>query len=179
MERSTLWPRHVAFAVSRASLCAFLLFVSVRAQAQTTQLDLSLSPTTTCASPNRVCSDPPARFNEQIGSRESLPSTSAHDGRFNVVIGAFITAAGADLAVSMYQIGRGAAREGAFGAPWQDSPVAFAVSKSAMTAAFVYGLQRVRKTRPKTALVMGIAATAAEAWLVARSANMPAPAPAH
>jgi hypothetical protein len=177
MERSTLRPRHVALVVSRALLCALVLLVSVHAQAQTPPLDLSLSPTS-CASPNKVCTDPPARFNEQTNYRESSTSVS-HDGKFNVVIGAFITAAGADLAVSMYQIGRGAAREGAFGAQWQDSPVAFAVSKSAMTAAFVYGLQRVRKIRPKTALVLGIAATAAETWLVARSANMPAPEPAH
>jgi hypothetical protein len=173
MERSTLRPCHVAF-VSRALLSALVLMASTRAQAQAPPLELSPSPTS-CAGPNKVCTNPPATLNDQNIRHESLTSASAHDGQFNVVIGAFITAAGADLAVSMYQIGRGAAREGAFGAPWQDSPVAFAVSKSAMTAAFVYGIQRVRKTRPKTAMVMGIAATAAETWLAARSANMPAP----
>jgi hypothetical protein len=172
MERSTLRPCHAALAVSRTSLCALLLLLSVRAQAQTLPLDLSL---TSCIGPAKACTESATRLNEQSDRRESLASAADGDGRFHVVMGAFITAAGADLAVSMYQIGRGAAREGAFGAPWQDSPVAFAISKSAMTAAFVYGVQRVRKTRPKTALVLGIAATAAEGWLAARSASMPAP----
>lgn len=101
---------------------------------------------------------------------------SESTGSLHLVVGAFITMAGADLAVSTYQIGRGTARERAFGAAWQDSPIAFAVSKSAMSAAFAYGLQKMHKTRPKTAIVLGVAATAVESWLVARSVALTPPA---
>jgi hypothetical protein len=94
------------------------------------------------------------------------------DRPFNLVVGSFITAASTDLAVSMYQIGRGVARESGFGGSWQDKPVLFATTKSAMAAAFVYGLQRVHKTRPKTALVMGAIVTGVEGWLVVRSARI-------
>jgi hypothetical protein len=94
----------------------------------------------------------------------------------HIVIMGFITAASTDLAVSTYQIGRGAGRERGFGAPWQDSPVAFGITKSAMSAAFVYGIQHVHKTRPKTAIVLGVAATAVEGWLVARGAALTPPA---
>ena len=92
------------------------------------------------------------------------------DLAFHFVLGTFVTAAGADVAVSMYQIGRGTAREAAFGAMWQDSPVAFAATKSALTALFAYQLQRLHRTRPKAAFILGIAATGAESALVARSA---------
>jgi hypothetical protein len=95
-----------------------------------------------------------------------------HDRLFQSLNAAFVIAAGTDVSVSMYQIGRGAARESAFGAPWQDSPVAFAITKSAMTAAFAFGLQRIHKNRPKTAFVLGIAATALESWLAVRSARI-------
>jgi hypothetical protein len=93
-----------------------------------------------------------------------------HDALFQSVTAALIVSASTDLSVSMYQVGRGTAREVAFGAPWQDSPVVFALTKSAVAAAMVYGLQRMHKTRPKTALVLGIATTAVEGWLTARSA---------
>jgi hypothetical protein len=112
--------------------------------------------------------------------RDTVPPAAAaghdiagHDIMFTTVSAAFVVAASTDLSVSMYQIGRGSAREVAFGAQWQDSPVAFAVSKSVMTAAFVYGLQRMHKTRPKTALVLGLVATAVEGWLAVRSAQIP------
>jgi hypothetical protein len=74
-------------------------------------------------------------------------------GRLSL-LGALITAASADLAVSMYQIGRGAARE-AFGTTWQDAPVPFAVSKRAMAALSTFGVQRMHKGRPKAALILG------------------------
>jgi len=94
----------------------------------------------------------------------------------HLVTAAFVTLAGTDLALSTYQIGSGAGREQGFGASWQDSPVAFAISKSAMSATFVYAIQRLHKSRPKTALVIGIAATAMEGWLVARGAALLPPA---
>jgi hypothetical protein len=94
------------------------------------------------------------------------------DPRLQLLTGAFITAASADLAVTMYQIGRGAARERGFGAWWQDEPVPFALTKSGMAAIFVYGLQRMHRTRPKTAFVIGLVATAAEAALVVHGARM-------
>jgi len=114
-----------------------------------------------------------ARAQDSTPRREPAPraTTLAGDGvAFNFVLGSFVTAAGTDVAVSMYQIGRGTAREAAFGAMWQDSPVAFAASKSALTALFAYQLQRLHRTRPKAAFILGIAATSAEAALVARSA---------
>jgi hypothetical protein len=127
-----------------------------------------------CIDPARKCTVPYARF--ENGNAAGLIGDEAtgdrSDPKFNVVMGAFITAAGTDLAVSMYQIGRGTARERAFGAAWQDSPVAFAATKSAMTAVFAFGLQRLHKDRPRTALILGIAQTAVESLLVVRSARM-------
>lgn len=102
-----------------------------------------------------------------------LPAQAPHeDLRFNVTMAALITAAGSDLGVSMYQIGRGNMREVGFGAWWQDKPVTFALSKSAMTALLAYQLHRLHRTRPKTALVIGIIVTGVEAGLVARAASM-------
>lgn len=110
----------------------------------------------------------------QAVGRAALPPRmeAPRDRAFNLVLGSFFTAASSDLAVSMYQIGRGAARERGFGSWWQDQPVVFATSKSAMAVAFGYGLQRLRKSRPKTALVMGVVATSVEGWLVVRNARM-------
>jgi hypothetical protein len=95
-----------------------------------------------------------------------------HPEAMRAVTSAFLITASTDLAVSMYQIGRGEAREVGFGAPWQDSPVAFAVTKSAMAVGFAYGLQHLHKSRPKTALVLGMAATALETWLTVRGAQI-------
>ena len=99
------------------------------------------------------------------------------DRLFQSLNAAFVIAAGTDVSISMYQIGRGVARERAFGAPWQDSPVTFALTKSAMTAAFAFGLQRMHKERPKTAFILGLAATALESWLAVRGARMMPPQP--
>lgn len=143
------------------------------AQAQVRLSDFSGA---ACIDPARSCPVSYARFeNSNLaspGGDEAVAAGDHSDPRFTFVLGAFITAAGTDLAVSMYQIGQGNAREGAFGAPWQDSPVAFAASKSAMTAVFVYGLQRLHRDRPKTAFILGIAQTALEGYLVVRSARM-------
>jgi hypothetical protein len=114
-----------------------------------------------------------------IDTRDVIVSIaeSHRDGPFRFVSAAFFVAASADLSVSMYQVGRGAARETGFGAQWQDSPVAFALTKSAMSAAFVYGLQRMHRTRPKTALVLGLVATAFEGWLTVRGVRISATQP--
>ena len=105
-------------------------------------------------------------------TRTTLSTADSHrDVRFRALSTAFLIAASTDLSVSMYQVGRGAAREVGFGAQWQDSPVAFALTKSAMAAAFAYGLQRMHKNRPKTAFVLGVAATAIEGWLAVRGAR--------
>ena len=109
----------------------------------------------------------------QAEERPARAETSgASDGRFEAVLGAFITAAGTDVAVSMYQIGRGNAREAGFGSSWQDSPIAFAATKSALTAVFAYQLQRLHRTRPKTAFVLGVVSTSVETALVVRSARI-------
>lgn len=109
-------------------------------------------------------------ISERVAAAFSAPRD--HEGLFQTVSAAFIVSASTDLSVSMYQIGRGNAREAGFGAPWQDSPVLFAVTKSAMAAVMVYGLQRMHKTKPKTAIVLGLAATAVEGWLTVRSARI-------
>jgi hypothetical protein len=100
---------------------------------------------------------------------------AVEDGRFQLAIGAFITAAGADIAVSMYQIGRGTAREQGFGAWWQDQPVPFALTKSALVALFAYQLQKIHRTRPKTAYILALVGTGIEAALVVRSARLSGP----
>jgi hypothetical protein len=128
-----------------------------------------------CIDPARRCPVPYAHFDNSGAVTEGTAAGDRRDAKFTFVLGAFVTAAGTDLAVSMYQIGRGTARERGFGAPWQDSPVAFAATKSGMTALFAYGLQRIHKDRPKTAMILGIAATAMESLLVVRSARMPSP----
>ena len=124
---------------------------------------------------------PPDNVGEVARAEESLrleivPQKDAghHEGLFRAVNTSFLAAASTDLSLSMYQIGRGVARESGFGAQWQDSPVAFSVTKTGMAVAFAYALQRMHKTRPKTALVLGVAATAVEGWLTVRSARLPA-----
>jgi hypothetical protein len=72
----------------------------------------------------------------------------------------------------MYGIGNGAVRERGFGSWWQDSPVAFAATKSAATAVFAYQLQKLHRTRPKTAIVIGLITTGVEASLAARGAQL-------
>jgi hypothetical protein len=124
-----------------------------------------------CLGVGRACAD----LDRMVARQADTPAAGtidARDGAFHFVVGSFITAAGADIAVSMYQIGRGAARERGFGAAWQDSPVPFAITKSGLTAVFAYGLQRIHAKRPKTALVLGLAATAVEVSLVARAATI-------
>jgi hypothetical protein len=97
---------------------------------------------------------------------------SREDGKFQIVLGAFLTAAGTDIATTMYYVGQGTAREAGFGGWWQDRPVAFAVTKSALTALLAYQLQQLHKTRPKTAIILGIVGTGFEASLVARTARI-------
>jgi hypothetical protein len=147
-------------------LAIALLGSPTSAGAQTERADSVGAP---CLNAARVCEPEP-----KIDDRDGMTSStdSPHDGSFHALSAAFVIAASTDLAVSMYQIGRGAARERAFGAQWQDSPVAFAVTKSAMAAAFTYGLQRMHKDRPKTAFALGVAVTALEGWLAMRSARI-------
>ena len=118
----------------------------------------------------------PARLPDPIIGAPAPPAPAdAHDLLFHMVSASFITAASTDLSVSMYQIGRGAGREVAFGAAWQQSPVTFALTKSVLAAGFVYGLRHVHKSRPKTALALGLAAVAVEGWLTIRSARINGP----
>jgi hypothetical protein len=100
-----------------------------------------------------------------------------NDRAFQIVLGSFITAAGSDITLSMYQIGKGNAREAGFGSWWQKSPAALAVSKSAMIAFFAYEVQQVHKDRPKLAIILGVTATAVETALAVRSARMRALVP--
>src|SRR6185436_5020504 len=102
------------------------------------------------------------------------PGENARPDRlFRAVSVSFLITASADLSSSMYHIGQGTAREVGFGAPWQDSPVAFTVTKSAMAAGFALALERLHKTKPKTAVVLGLAATALEGWLTVRNLQIP------
>ena len=93
-----------------------------------------------------------------VASRETrAPEVNHHDALFRSVTAALAITTSTDLSISMYQIGKGNAREAGFGSAWQDSPVAFAISKSAVAAGFMYGLQRLHKNHPKTAIILGIA----------------------
>jgi hypothetical protein len=125
-----------------------------------------------CSGPDAACDTEPVAATPAPAGVNAQPVNGGSDKRFPLVLGGFITAASADLAVSMYQIGRGTAREAAFGSRWQDSPVPFAVSKSAMAALFTLGVQRLHKDRPKTALILGISATVVESLLVVRAARI-------
>jgi hypothetical protein len=106
---------------------------------------------------------------------EAVAPARSGDVPFQLMMGALITAAGSDIAVSMYRIGQGRAREVGFGAWWQDSPVAFALSKSAMAALLAWQIQRIHRTRPKTAFVLGLVTAAVETGLVVRAARMTQP----
>ncbi len=153
-------------------LAVIVIAVPVSARAQS--LDVDVAGAAPPGQTQRFIAELPfiAELKGDDGGSDGLRANSHHDRLFQSLSAAFVIAAGTDVSVSMYQIGRGVARERAFGAPWQDSPVAFAVTKSAMTAAFVYGLQRIHKDRPKTAFVLGVAATALEGWLAVRSARI-------
>jgi len=109
---------------------------------------------------------------KEMRAEGEATSAEKTDTRFQIVLGSFITAAGTDIALSMYAIGQGTAREVGFGAAWQHSPVAFAVTKSALTALYAFELQKLHKSRPKTAMVLGIIGTAIETSLVARTARL-------
>jgi hypothetical protein len=150
-------------------LCAALLGLPAHAAAQAERADTGAAP---CVAGSATCTAQP--IHESV-ERTKAAAEGRRDEAFLLVNTAFIISASTDLSVSMYQIGRGAAREGAFGAQWQDSPIAFAVSKSALAAGFAYGLQRMHRSKPKTALVLGIAATALECMLTVRSARMAPP----
>ncbi len=144
---------------------AIVLLAAVPARAQETADDIH--------SLVRIIEVPDFRGPE---ATDLVKTSTSHELRndllFRSLSIAFAGAASADISLSMYQINRGTAREVGFGAQWQDSPVAFAVTKGLMATAFVYGLQRMHKTRPKTAFVLGLAATAVEGWLAARAAGM-------
>ena len=164
--------------LTRASIIIVLAFPGVSASAQSASSDAA--PPSVFGVPTHAV--PPATLHDSIARAPLVDDTTEkgdraltnNDRAFKIVVGSFFAAASSDLAVSMYQIGRGSARERGFGSWWQDSPVAFATSKTAMAAAFAYGLQRVHKTRPKTAFIMGLAATAVESLLVVRGARHPA-----
>jgi hypothetical protein len=125
-----------------------------------------------CARADALCDTERAPAASSPAATSAPAVNSGSDSRFPLVLGAFITAASADLAVSMYQIGRGTAREVAFGSWWQDSPVPFAASKSAMAALFTLGVQRLHRDHPKAALILGTSATIAESMLVVRAARI-------
>jgi hypothetical protein len=95
---------------------------------------------------------------------------SRRSGKFDALIASYVATSTADVALSMYHIRRGTGRERGFGAWWQDRPVPFAISKGAMIAASVLIFQNIHETRPKTALILGLVATAVESSLVARNA---------
>jgi len=124
-----------------------------------------------CANPTGPCRiDAAASVSTPVDA--TSPAAGTTDRKFPLLLAAFTTAASADLAVSMYQIGRGAAREAAFGSKWQNAPVAFALTKSGMAAVFAVGLQRMHKDRPKAAFVLGLSATVVESFLVVRAARI-------
>jgi hypothetical protein len=125
-----------------------------------------------CANPTEPCGvdAPSASVSTPVDA--SSPPAGKTDKHFPLLLAAFTTAASADLAISMYQIGRGAAREAGFGSKWQNAPVPFALTKSGMAALFAVGLQRMHKDRPKAALILGLSATVMESFLVVRSARI-------
>jgi hypothetical protein len=124
-----------------------------------------------CANPTGPCGIDAAAASVSTPVEATSPAATT-DSHFPLLLAAFTAAASADLAVSMYQIGRGAAREAAFGSQWQNAPVAFALTKSGMAAAFALGLQRMHKDRPKAAFVLGLSATVVESFLVVRAARI-------
>jgi len=125
-----------------------------------------------CLGQSSGCERYLAASDDIVGAGHAKSDVGGQDPRFRAAMIGYITAAGADVAVSMYQIGRGTAREGGFGAWWQDSPVAFAVSKSAMTALFAFGLEQLHRTKPKTAFILAMVGTGVEVSLTARAARM-------
>jgi len=125
-----------------------------------------------CANPTGPCGIDAAAASVPTPVDATPPAAGTTDRKFPLLLAAFTTAASADLAVSMYQIGRGAAREAAFGSKWQNAPVPFALTKSGMAAVFAVGLQRMHKDRPKAAFVLGLSATVVESFLVVRAARI-------
>src|SRR5436190_263934 len=66
-----------------------------------------------CADPTRTCGAGTRAASVSTQLDSSSPASRTTDSHFPLLLAAFTTAASADLAVSMYQIGRGAAREAA------------------------------------------------------------------
>lgn len=89
-----------------------------------------------------------------------VSAQTRHDGWLHLALGAYMTAQGADLATSCYAFGRGGFREtNPLLRPLQDKPVAFAIAKMGIASVTSYGLVRLHRTRPKTALVLAVAGT--------------------
>jgi hypothetical protein len=75
----------------------------------------------------------------------SLPAAGKTDRHFPVLLAAFTTTASADLAISMYQIGRGAAREG-LRIEMAELSGGVRAEQERMAAVFAVGLQRQEDT---------------------------------
>jgi hypothetical protein len=130
-----------------------------------------------CPSDDQVCGDAARVLATDHSAVVTVLTGGGDERKFQVALGTFIAAASSDVALSMYQIGRGSAREAGFGWWWPNDPVKLAVTKSVTTALFAYELQKIHKTRPKLAFALGIAATTIESSLAVRSARMAAREP--
>lgn len=163
-----------AIRVAPPGMLAGLAVVAVIAAPATARAQALPSASAACAVEDIACASSAVSSGQSDNFRLEVRDggTRRSDRKFQIVLGSFITAAGSDITLSMYQIGKGNAREAGFGSWWQKSPAALAVSKSAMIAFFAYEVQEVHKDRPKLAFVLGVTATALETALAVRSARM-------
>ena len=127
-----------------------------------------------------LASGGPLFAQEQTNAGEPRPTMTARaddaaSERFHLLLGMYLTAASTDVSVSMYQIGRGTAREIGFGGWMQDSPVAFSLTKSAMGALVAYQLEHMHRRRPKLAMTLMVISTGLEVALAARAATINGP----
>lgn len=77
-----------------------------------------------------------------------------------IAVGAFMTSAGADLAVTQYGLGRGVFEElNPLLKPFEHKPVGMAVTKMGLSSVIAYYLLKTRHSHPKRALWVGVGLT--------------------
>ena len=91
----------------------------------------------------------------------------------NLAIGAQMTTAGADLAVTSYGLGAGAFREAnPLLRPFEHQPVGMAIVKMGLGSALSYALVKRRAKNPKAVFWTAVGLTALNSYVVGRNARL-------
>lgn len=105
-------------------------------------------------------------FTSTAQAQEFTPAPAS----FTIATSVLLTAAAADIATSTYAFGAKKAHEALLGPT--HNPFVFGALKGGMTAAAIYGAERLRKTHPKAAVWYLIAVSSVEFTIAAHNARI-------